>query len=66
MFRLINIIGHKISSLIGVLIGLSVGTALFLFVYYGKGTISDITPMATTVLPVVIGFLLYGEKEKPE
>jgi hypothetical protein len=66
MFKIANIIGHKLSTLIGVVLGLSVGIVLFLFVYLGKGTVTEITPLATTILPVVMGFLLYGDKNSTE
>ena len=57
-----NIKGYMFTTVIGVVLGISVGVVLFILVYLDKATIEGITPFGMAVVPVVITFLLHGPK----
>lgn len=62
MFQIKNILGHTLSTIIGVVLAFAVGISLFLLVHYKYANFGEIAPILTIVLPMAISalFALYA------
>ena len=64
MFNIKNILGHTLSTIIGVVLAFAVGISMFLLVHYKYASFGEVTGIIMAVVPMSITALfgLYSPK----
>ena len=63
-FNIKNILGHTLSTIIGVVLAFATGAGMFLCVHYKYATFSEIMPLILLIIPTALS-MLYAPNDKP-
>ena len=64
-FNINNILGHKLSTIIGVVLALSIGVAMFLCVHNKYATFAEVMPYIMLTIPPMLAMLYAPSNDKP-
>lgn len=64
-FNIKNILGHKLSTFIGVFLAFSTGIGMFLCVHFKYATFGEVMPYIMLVIPTALS-ILYAPQEPPQ
>lgn len=65
MFQIKNILGHQLSTVIGVVLAFSTGIAMFLLIHFKYATFGEVMPMLMVVIPTALSMLYAPQNDKP-
>jgi hypothetical protein len=65
MFQIKNILGHQLSTIIGVVLTLSIGVGMFLCVHFKYATFSEVMPYIMLTVPPMLAMLYAPQNDKP-
>lgn len=64
MFQIKNILGHTLSTIIGVVLTLSIGVGMFLCVHYKYATFGEVMPYIMLTVPPMLAMLYAPSNDK--